>query len=406
MRNRKHSATRTGGQLTNSPNTANGQIRAPEAATGVLKDVAALIRAEVALAKAEVEQSIRNKVAGAGLLSGACALVWLSVQGLLVAIALALAAVLPAWAAALIVSGVLLLIGAILGGVGRHQLAAKLGLDVTTQNVHEDLALAKSCLPPNSRLVPPQPSPISGGLTGRVAAVEAARTTFGQHLNRLTVEGRAMMRNQTKKIAWKALGAGGVLLAGLTARNRLHTARTKAHRTDPPSIAVVPDQAAKLAAKAQAKGSELAAEAQRRSEALADRGLRHLGERLSQGRLAEPLGIQPHKRRLPVWPTALLGIAGGYAIAVLTTSKTGVELREKLASRARSVVSPRVETIRSQLSQDPRTATLPDLDVTIDDRTVFVQGTVPPDFDQDMLREVIAQVPGVHDVDLQVAARA
>lgn len=405
MRNRRHSATRTGGQPTNSPNTPDERIRAPDAARGVLKDITALIRAEAALAKAEVEQSIRNKLAGAGLLLGACALAWLAIQGLLVAIGLALAVVLPAWAAALIVSGVLLLLGAILGVVGRRQFTAKLGLGITTQNVHEDLALTKSYLPPNSQ-VPPLTSPTSGGLTGPVAAVEAARTKFGQHLNRLTVEGRTTMSNPMEKIAWKALGAGGVLLAGITARKLLHAAPTKAHRTDPPSIAAVPDHAAKLAAKAQAKGSELAAEAQRRSEALAERGLRHLGERLSQGRLAQPLGIQPHKRRLPVWPTALLGIAGGYAIALRTKSKPGVELRAKLASRARSVVSPRVETIRSKLSQDPRTATLPDLDVTIDDRTVSVQGTVPPDFDQDTLREVIAQVPGVHDVDLRVATRA
>ncbi|MGH3924869.1 MAG: phage holin family protein, partial [Pseudonocardiaceae bacterium] len=388
-----------------SPNTANGQIRAPEAATGVLKDVAALIRAEVALAKAEVEQSIRQKAAGAGLLVGACALAWLGIQALLVAIALSLAVVLPAWAAALIVSGVLLLFGAGLGAVAGRQLTARLSLDITAQNVHQDLAMAKSCLPPNSQPVPPQPSPPSGGLAGHVSKVEAVRTTFGQHLSQLTMKGSAMDDNM-KKAAWKAAGAGGVLLAGLTARKLLHAARTKAHRTDPPSIAAVPDQAAKLAAKAQAKGSALAAEAQRKGEALAARGLRHLGERLSQGRLAQPLGIQPRKRRLPVLPAALLGIASGYAIAVMATSKTGVELREKLTNRVRSVVGPRVETIRSTLSQDRRTAMLPDLDVTIDDGTVFVQGTVPPDFDQDMLREVIAQVPGVHDVDLQVAARA
>jgi hypothetical protein len=116
----------------------------------VVEDATALVRAEVALAKAEIEQSIREKIAGTGLVVGAGALVWLGAQGLLIAIALALALVLPAWAAALIVSGVLLLAGAAFALLGKRRLAAKLSLDTTKQNLEEDVAWTKSHLPSTS----------------------------------------------------------------------------------------------------------------------------------------------------------------------------------------------------------------------------------------------------------------
>jgi hypothetical protein len=129
----------------------NGQVSLSDAAKAVLKDTAELIRAEIALAKAEVEQSIREKVAGAGLLVGAGALAWLGVQGVLIALALALALVLPGWAAALIVSSVLLLAGAVLGLLGKRRLAAKLSLATTRQNVEEDVTWTKSHLSSTDR---------------------------------------------------------------------------------------------------------------------------------------------------------------------------------------------------------------------------------------------------------------
>lgn len=161
-----------------------------------------------------------------------------------------------------------------------------------------------------------------------------------------------------------------------------------------------------LAAKAQAKaeelagqmqhtGTELATKAQARSTEVADQGFRRLGERLSSGRSGKMLGIQ-RRRRLPTWLLLLSGSAGCYAIWRLTQSKCGWG--------GRSAGAPLAETIRSELTSDPRTAELPDLDVNVADGTVFVRGTVPLGFREDTLREVIARVPGVHDVDLQVTA--
>ncbi|MGH8932380.1 MAG: BON domain-containing protein [Egibacteraceae bacterium] len=155
-----------------------------------------------------------------------------------------------------------------------------------------------------------------------------------------------------------------------------------------------------LAARAQAKTFQLANSAQARGGELADRGLRQVGERLSRGRVAERLGIQPTARTFPWWLAGLLGIGAGYAIGILTArrgTKFGVD--------AFSAARPLADTIRAEITKDPRTAGLPDLRVDVSNGTVFVRGTVPHDFDQDTLREVIELVPGVHDVDLQVSGR-
>jgi Na+-transporting NADH:ubiquinone oxidoreductase subunit NqrB len=75
----------------------------------------------------------------------------LAFQGVLIALALALALVLPGWAAALIVSSVLLLAGAVLGLLGKRRLAAKLSLATTRQNVEEDVTWTKSHLSSTDR---------------------------------------------------------------------------------------------------------------------------------------------------------------------------------------------------------------------------------------------------------------
>lgn len=144
----------------------------------------------------------------------------------------------------------------------------------------------------------------------------------------------------------------------------------------------------KAAAKTRAKAETLAAQAQRKGTELGDQ----LGERLSEGRAGKLLGIQRH-RRLRIWLAALLGVAGGCAIGLLAASKCRRRASEPLA-----------ETIRSELTNDPRTAQLPNLEVNVADGTVFVRGTVPFGFNEETLREVITRIPGVDDIDLQVTA--
>jgi hypothetical protein len=79
--------------------------------------VSDLVKAEIDQIKAEVSYKVKHFGIGAGLIAGA-AFVGLFLLGTLIATAImALALVLPAWAAALIVSAVLALIIAILVGI-------------------------------------------------------------------------------------------------------------------------------------------------------------------------------------------------------------------------------------------------------------------------------------------------
>ena len=121
-------------------------IGAGAAAKAVAEDASALVRAEVELAKAELAESVKAKASGAGLLAGTAILGWLGLQGLLLAAGLALALVLPGWAAALVVSVVLLVAGGVLGLIGKRKLATPVSLDTTKHNVEEDVAWAKSHL--------------------------------------------------------------------------------------------------------------------------------------------------------------------------------------------------------------------------------------------------------------------
>lgn len=134
-------ARRTRGLFAPQPSVGAG-----EAAKAVAEDASALVRAELELAKAELAQSASAKAAGAGLLAGAGVLGWLALQGLLVTAGLALALVLPGWAAALVVSVVLLAVGGVLGLVGKRMLATPVTLDTTKQNVQEDVTWTKSHL--------------------------------------------------------------------------------------------------------------------------------------------------------------------------------------------------------------------------------------------------------------------
>jgi hypothetical protein len=85
---------------------------------GELPDrVSDLVRAEIVQIKAEIGYKIKHFGIGAGLIAGA-AFVGVFLLGTLIATGiLALSLVMPGWAAALIVSGVLLLIIAILVGI-------------------------------------------------------------------------------------------------------------------------------------------------------------------------------------------------------------------------------------------------------------------------------------------------
>lgn len=116
------------------------------AGKAVAEDISALIKAEIALAKAELSDGVKAKGVGAGAFGAAAVLGWLGLQGVLITIGFALALVVPGWAAALIVT-VLLLAGAGAAAmVGKKKMAVPVKLDTTKANVEEDVAWTKSHL--------------------------------------------------------------------------------------------------------------------------------------------------------------------------------------------------------------------------------------------------------------------
>jgi hypothetical protein len=117
-----------------------------EAGKTVAEDLSALVKAEIALAKAEVAEGMKAKATGVGAFGAAAVLGWLGVQGLLITLGFALATVLPGWAASLIVTALLLVGAGIAVLVGKGKIATPVSLDTTKANVEEDVAWAKSHL--------------------------------------------------------------------------------------------------------------------------------------------------------------------------------------------------------------------------------------------------------------------
>ena len=103
-----------------------------------------LVSAELRLAKAEIQQSVKHAGIGVGLFGGAGTLVWFALGTLVAAAVLALDLVLPAWAAALVVAGVLLAAAAVLGLVGKKQVdQATPPVSATQTNVQRDVETVK-----------------------------------------------------------------------------------------------------------------------------------------------------------------------------------------------------------------------------------------------------------------------
>lgn len=122
-------------------------IGAGVAAKAVAADASALVRAEIALAKAEVASSVKAKATGGALLVGAAVAGWLGLQGLLVTLGFVLALFLPGWAAALIVTVLLLVAAAVAGLIAKRLLTRPVELDQTKRNVERDVAVARAHLP-------------------------------------------------------------------------------------------------------------------------------------------------------------------------------------------------------------------------------------------------------------------
>jgi uncharacterized membrane protein YqjE len=128
-----------------SPFGPRPTVGAAAAAKAVAEDASALVKAEIALAKAEVMEGVKAKATGAGLLGAAGALLAVAGLGILITIGFVLAEVagMPGWGAALTVTVGLIVIAAVLALVGRKKLQTAISVETTKHNVEEDVAWTK-----------------------------------------------------------------------------------------------------------------------------------------------------------------------------------------------------------------------------------------------------------------------
>ena len=122
----------------------NGQKSAGQLMKEVTEDLSLLVRKEIELAKQELSESVGAKVKGAvlGAIAGVMGLFALIFA--LFAIRDGIAVALPAWAADLITTAILLAIGAIAILIAKKKLATPVSAEMTKLSIKEDVEWAKT----------------------------------------------------------------------------------------------------------------------------------------------------------------------------------------------------------------------------------------------------------------------
>ena len=112
--------------------------------TSATKDLSALVRDEIALAKAELRRDMKQAAAGGGLfaVAGVLAVFALIVLSFAAAYGIHAAGLGLAWAW-LIVGGAYLLLGAVCAGLGMLWLKRIRGVDATKRSANESIAVLK-----------------------------------------------------------------------------------------------------------------------------------------------------------------------------------------------------------------------------------------------------------------------
>ena len=108
-------------------------------------DLSTIVRSEIALAKAEITTDAKKAGTGAGLLVGAAFVAVLGLIFLFHTLANVLDLWLPLWAGYLITAGLLFLVAAVLGLVGKRSLSKVKGKpERTVKNVQDTIETIKS----------------------------------------------------------------------------------------------------------------------------------------------------------------------------------------------------------------------------------------------------------------------
>ena len=106
-------------------------------------ELSTLVRKEIELAKAEIKQDVSALGKGVGAFGGAGFSGYLGILFLSLAAMFGLDAVLPLWAAALIVGGVYLLAAVALGLMGKKAIGQMPGVPRTVRTIKEDVEWAR-----------------------------------------------------------------------------------------------------------------------------------------------------------------------------------------------------------------------------------------------------------------------
>lgn len=112
--------------------------------SGLMSDIGLLIQQEVALAKKEFQGALAQAVVGIVVLAVGGILATVGLIAVLTSIILALALVMPHWAAALLVGVLFLVVGAIFAWVGVNRMRKlKLIPERTAQTLKDDAAMIR-----------------------------------------------------------------------------------------------------------------------------------------------------------------------------------------------------------------------------------------------------------------------
>ena len=129
------------------PSTPRPSTPTPSTAqliTRLSEQTTRLLRNELRLAQAEFTEKAKQGGIGAGYFGAATILAWFGFAALVTTAILALALILPAWAAALIVTGVLFIIAGIAALLGKKKIESISPTpDRTVANVNRDIAEVK-----------------------------------------------------------------------------------------------------------------------------------------------------------------------------------------------------------------------------------------------------------------------
>ncbi|MGB7450305.1 MAG: phage holin family protein [Ornithinimicrobium sp.] len=129
---------------TSEQSTTNDERSVGQLVADLSADASSILRSEIELAKVEIKHDVTHAGKGAGMFAGAAVLGAYGFGLLLLGLAWVIAIWLPVWAGLLIVAGVLFVIAAILGLMGKGQVTKVKGKpQKTIDNAQQTVAAVK-----------------------------------------------------------------------------------------------------------------------------------------------------------------------------------------------------------------------------------------------------------------------